>query len=77
MKKSGKDLFEEIKMKMVMKVYGISRSKAMELIAGRAAAEASCADGGKGDARAASAGRFAHDDDDEFMSAEEFFGKLS
>ena len=77
MKKSGNGLFEEIKIKMVMKVYGISRSKAMELIAGRAAAKASCANGDTGNARASSAGRFAHDHDGEFMSAEEFFGKLS
>ena len=75
MKKSGNGLFEEIKIKTVMKVYGISRSKAMELIAGRAAAKASCADGGKGDACAAGDGRFAHDHDGEFMSAEEFFGE--
>ena len=72
MKKSGKDLFEEIKIKMVMKVHGISRNKAMELIAKRGASGA--ANGEAGGVRDEKAGRRRSYVDDDVMSAEEFFG---
>ena len=37
-KRSGKNLFVEIKTKMVMRIYGVSRARALEIIAGREAA---------------------------------------
>ena len=66
-KKAGNNLFNELKTKMVMRIYGVSKTRALEIIAGRADekkspevhaddAEGSCGDG------------------DELMSAEEFFG---
>ena len=74
MKKSSKDLFNEIKIKMVMKVYGISRSDAMELIARRSAETARNGNDCKEGAFAVKVGSIAPDEDEELMSAEEFFG---
>lgn len=37
-KRTGKNLFAEIKVKMVMRVYGVSRAQALEVIAARASA---------------------------------------
>ena len=51
-KRSGKNLFAEIKVKMVMRIYGVSRAQALEIIAARESArkaaekaESSSADG--------------------------------
>ena len=74
MKKSRENLFAEIKIKMVMKVYGISRSKAMEIIAKRGASEASTGDGGG--VRTDKAGRHHSRVDDDMVSAEDFFSSL-
>ena len=37
-KRTGKNLFAEIKVKMVMRVYGVSRVQALEIIAARESA---------------------------------------
>ena len=37
-KRSGKNLFAEIKVKMVMRIYGVARVEALEIIAAREAA---------------------------------------
>ena len=65
------DLFTEIKIKMVMKIYGISRSKAIAKIAERAAAETSRPGDGNG---IRSNVRRQNEEAEEIMSAEEFFG---
>ena len=72
MKKSRNDLFEEIKIKMVMNVHGISRNKAMELIAKRSVPGVS--NGKDGGICADKANRRRSYIDDDVMSAEEFFG---
>ena len=65
-KKAKKDIFAGIKAKMVMRIYGVSRALALEIIAGREAAKS--AENGK-----------AHEDgqkgdtDEELLSAEDFF----
>ena len=75
MNKPRKDLFDEIKIKMVMNIYGISRSDAMERIARRRAESACDGKGGKEDSFAVKVGNIAPDEVEEFMSAEEFFGE--
>ena len=50
-KRPGKDLFREVKEKMVMRIYGVSRTRAREIISGReretrAAESAKSRDGG-------------------------------
>ena len=67
-KRSEKNLFAEIKVKMVMRIYGVSRARALEIIAKRAN-ETSAAEG-EGADRSTAEGR-----DGEFMSAREFFGE--
>ena len=74
MKKSRKNLFDEIKVKMVMKVYGISRGEAMKRVAKRRAETARYGNGGKEDSFAVKVGSIAPDEEEEMMSAEEFFG---
>ncbi|MBQ3287926.1 MAG: hypothetical protein IJH50_00775 [Kiritimatiellae bacterium] len=65
-KRPGKDLFREVKEKMIMRIYGVSRTRAREIISCRErekrAAEAAKSRGG-GSARA----------DGTLMGAEEFF----
>ena len=67
-KKTEANLFAGIKVKMVMRIYGVTRAKAMKIIAEREA----------GDAKPGNEG--AHGDggnrrvDESLMSAEEFFG---
>jgi hypothetical protein len=39
-KKTQEDLFEEVKVKMVMRIYGVSCEQAKEIIAGRVAERA-------------------------------------
>ena len=65
-KKKAADLFTKMKVKMVMRIYGASRAKALEIIAARDAAKA--AENGK-----AQDVRSETDADDELLSAEEFF----
>ena len=65
-KKTAEDLFTKMKVKMVMRIYGVSRAKALEIIAARTAAKGAAnsklqTDGKKGDA------------DEALMSAEDFF----
>ena len=38
-KKAAEDLFTKLKVKMVMRIYGVSRARALEIIAGRETAE--------------------------------------
>ena len=68
LKKAKKDLFAGIKVKMVMRIYGVSRARALEIIAGRAAEKKALEDAKdkKGKREKNEAGKF--------MSAEEFFG---
>ena len=65
-KKKEEGLFSKMKVKMVMRIYDVSRAKALEIIAGREAAKTAkngkAQDGGK-----------KGDSDEELMSAEEFF----
>ena len=74
MKKSRKNLFDEIKVKMVMKVYGISRGEAMKRVAKRRAETARYGNDGKEGSFAVKVGSIVPDDEEEMMSAEEFFG---
>ena len=67
-KKSADDLFAEIKVKMVMRVYGVTKAHALEMLAeAKKPPEAPVgeADGIEDD-----------DEDDEFMSASDSFGIL-
>ena len=65
MKQAAKDiLFGEIKVKMVMRIYNVSRARALEMIAGRAADKAALENAAGPD----------EDDDGELMSAKDFFG---
>ena len=73
MKKTRKDLFNEIKIKMVMKVYGFSRRDAMELLAKRRVETGRNGNDGKENAFAVKVGSIAPNEE-EVMSAEEFFG---
>ena len=67
-KRKPDDLFANVKVKMVMRIYGVSRARALEIIAKRAN-ETSAAEG-EGADRSTAEGR-----DGEFMSAREFFGE--
>lgn len=59
-----KDIFTELKVKMVMRIYGVSKTRACEIIAGRAAEKEALEDANSSDCG----------NNDEIMSAEEFFG---
>ena len=61
-KRSEKDIFAEIKVKMVMRIYGVSRVRALEIIAEREAARKAAE---KAESRSA---------DGERMDAGAFFG---
>ena len=67
-KKAKKDIFAGIKVKMVMRIYGVSKARALEIIAGRAAEKKALEDAKdkKGKREKNEAGKF--------LSAEEFFG---
>ena len=69
-KKSPKDLFGKLKIKMVMRIDGVTRARAMEIIAGRAEEAQEMERSKNRDER--SEGR--PSDDEELMSAAEFFG---
>ena len=70
LKKAKKDIFAGIKVKMVMRIYGVSRARALEIIAGRAAEKKALEDAKekKGKKERNNAGKF--------LSAEEFFGEI-
>lgn len=63
-KKKSQDLFAEVKVKMVMRVYGVSRAKALEIISARAE------DGKAKDERKEDC----QQDEEVLMSAADFFG---
>ena len=71
-KKSANDLFAEVKVKMVMRIYGVTKARALEILAERAEEKdnppvpdgnADVVDDGDDD-----------EEDGEFMSASDFFG---
>ena len=68
-KKSAKAIFLEAKAKMIMRIYGVSRAKALEIAASREAGEN---EDDSGRPQSKPKGRGASRDDD-LMSAEEFF----
>ena len=70
MKRKKLSLFEETKIQMVMKIYNISRNKAIEYIAAKMPDGGQKTDGGSKSDHNISAGSHAAD---ELMSAEEFF----
>ena len=61
-KRSGKNLFAEVKVKRVMRIYGVPRARALEIIAARESAR-------KAAEKAESSSA-----DDELMDAGTFFG---
>ena len=65
-KKTAEDLFAKMKVKMIMRIYGVSRAKALAIIAEREAAKT--AENGK----ALKDGKTG-DTDETLLSAEEFF----
>ncbi len=71
-KKSANDLFAEVKVKMVMRVYGVTKARALEILADRADEKK------PSEASADNVDKIEDDDADDadvpFMSAEEFFG---
>ena len=69
-KGSKTDLFAELKVKMVMRIYGVSKKRALEIIAGRAAEKRALESGNGNDGRASGK------DEGGFMSAKEFFGEV-
>lgn len=71
-KKTGKDFFAELKVKMVMRIYGATRARAMEIIAGRAV-EKDELERAKERAKRSKISSPEPPDGD-LMSAEEFFG---
>lgn len=70
-RKSANDLFAEIKVKMVMRIYGVTKARALEILADRAE-EKDTPPAPDGDANVADD----NDDDDDvkFLPASEFFG---
>ena len=64
-KSGADDLFTKMKVKMVMRIYGVSRAKALEIIADR-----------NGDQKAVESANDSSNtnEDGGFMTAEEFFG---
>jgi hypothetical protein len=70
MKKKSRSLFEETKIQMVMKIFSVSRNKAIEYIASKMPDGGQKKnDGSKSDHNISSGSHEA----DEWMSAEEFF----
>ena len=70
MQKRPKKTFADIKVRMVMRIYGVTRAKAEKIISERSAAKAEASltsDPDRGEGGICS-------DDDDLMSAEEFFG---
>lgn len=73
-KRSSKALFAELKIKTVMRIYGVSRARAMEIIAGRAD-EKQEMERAKESPSARLRRRPLDDEDEELMSAADFFGE--
>ena len=69
-KGSKTDLFSKLKVKMVMRIYGVSKKRALEIIAGRAAEKRALAQRLRND------GRTSMKDEGGFMSAKDFFGEV-
>ena len=69
-KRAETDLFAELKVKMVMRIYGVSRNRALEIIDGRAAEKRALAERLRND------GRTSMKDEGGFMSAKDFFGEV-
>jgi len=68
-KRRAKNTFEDLKARMVMRIYGVTRAKAERIISERAAAKVAALAA----AKAPGAVDDCASDDDELMSAEEFF----
>ena len=68
-KRRAKSTFEDIKARMVMRIYGVTRAKAERIISDRAAEKVAVLAA----AKAPGAVDDCASDDDELMSAEEFF----
>ena len=73
-KRLNKDPFAELKIKMVMRIYGVSRERAMEIIAGRAD-EKQEMDRAKESPSARLRRRPSDDEGEELMSAADFFNE--
>ena len=71
LKKAKKDIFAEIKVKMMMRIYGVSKKRALEIIAGRAAEKKALEDAKD------KKGKKGKDGAGEFMSAADFFGEAA
>ncbi len=69
-KKSRDDLFTEVKIKMVMRIYGVPRKRALGIIAGREA-ERQAPERAK---ERQTKHRESHKKEERLMTAEEFFG---
>ena len=68
-KKSMKGLFDEVKVKMVMRIYGVTKARALEILADRADEKK------PPEASAGNVDEIEEDEEDgPFMSAAEFFG---
>ena len=68
-KDSQKDLFGDIKARMVMRIYGVSKARALDIIAGRADEREALESAKGGDLPRRG------EPDGELMTAEEFFGE--
>ena len=68
-KRRAKNTFEDLKARMVMRIYGVTRAKAERIISDRAAEKVAVLAA----AKAPGAVDDCASDDDELMSAEEFF----
>ena len=66
----NKDLFAELKVKMVMRIYGVSKKRALEIIAGKADEKKALESGNGND------GMSSRKDRGGFMSAVDFFGDV-
>ena len=69
-KTSAQNRFAKIKVKMVMRIYGVSKKHALEIIDGRAAEKRALESGNGNDGRASGK------DEGGFMSAKDFFGEV-
>jgi hypothetical protein len=67
-KRKDKDIFADVKVKMVMRIYGVSRAKALEIIAKRVAAGQNAEKSAARDRSSSCDGRV--------MTAKEFFGEV-
>ena len=77
-KKIAEDSFEQVKVKMVMRIYGVSCEQAKEIIAGRAAEKASlkAANKAKPERNIRKPRCRVRDEDDEWIPASEIFSDV-